>query len=283
MRVDGATHGVAAGLYAAGEVCRPGNIGSSAPKLREEPLLGGQLCWAVQAKSNSGPGGTWSAGLTSRFKLRPPRLSSPKRGISTANPTFSWLTSSGATDYWLDVRDSSNDAKYQGLLTASLYCSVAQCQFAPGVTLVAGNYHWAVQAKNAAGGTFSPDMTFSVQAPPAPTLIAPSGAISTATPTFSWNTSSGATDYWLDVRDSSNAAKYQGLLAASLYCSVAQCQFFPGGVTFLAGSYHWSVQAKNAAGGGAFSPDMNFSVQAPPAPTLIAPSGAISTATPTFS
>ena len=275
---DGLTN-VAAGLYPKGQVCPPEFGGLCAINLAKNLSAGVNYSWQVQAKSGSGPGGTWSAGLNFTVQAPPaPTQIAPSGGIGSPQPVYTWNTSSGATQYYVQV---SNGAAlvFQGLYDTAAVCAGSTCAVAQSPALPAGPYSWQVQAKNAAGGTWSVGMNFTVQAPPGPTLVAPSGNISTPTPTYTWNTSSGATQYYVQVSNGATLV-FQGLYDTATVCTGSTCAVAQS-PALPAGPYSWQVQAKNAAGG-TWSAGMNFTVQAPPGPTLVAPSGNISTPTPTY-
>src|SRR3989475_802293 len=123
--------------------------------------------------------------------------------------------------------------------------------------------------------------------PGAATLVAPSGSIATATPTFSWNAVALATQYLLWVDDSSGGRIRTTYTAAQVGCATGTgaCSMVSA-ATLNPGAGQWWVVTSNAAGSGPWSSGMTFTVAGtppPPAATLVAPSGSIATRTPTSS
>jgi hypothetical protein len=123
--------------------------------------------------------------------------------------------------------------------------------------------------------------------PSAATLISPSGAIGTSTPTYMWNAVAGVTYYQLWVNDSTASGKIQtwytaaqaGCAAGTGVCSVTPSTPLAGG------GGGWWIVTWNSAGYGPWSSAMIFNVSAggvPGAATLISPSGTITTTTPAY-
>ena len=97
-------------------------------------------------------------------------------------------------------------------------------------------------------------------APPgAATLVAPSGSIATATPTFSWNAVALATQYLLWVDDSSGGRLRTTYTAAQVGCAsgTGTCSIAPG-VVLNPGAGQWWVVTSNASGSGPWSSGMTF-------------------------
>ncbi len=216
--------------------------------------------WRVVAKNAGGSNtsSTWSF-TTQVAAPAAPVLSAPANGATgvSATPALSWIAASGATSY---------DVYFGTAPSPVLATNTTGTTYSPG-TLSAGTvYYWRVVAKNAGGSNGSATWSFTTQvaAPPAPVLSAPaSGATGvSATPTLSWNASSGATSY--DV--------YFGTASPPLLATnTAGTTYSPG--TLSAGTvYYWRVVAKNG-GGSNTSATWSFTTQvaAPPAPVLNAP------------
>jgi hypothetical protein len=125
-------------------------------------------------------------------------------------------------------------------------------------------------------------MSFMVNKPSKPTLIAPSGIVGTSKPTYRWNMASGATKYRLSVY-SLTASGYvltQNVLASTA-CSGSTCSFTQPTALPL-GNYRFKVSAYNALGWGPVSSWMYFTFGPPGKPTLISPSGATTATTPKY-
>jgi hypothetical protein len=132
-------------------------------------------------------------------------------------------------------------------------------------------------------------MTLNVQfsgPPAAATLISPSGVVSTATPTYTWNAVPESASYHHRIEDSTGTRAGQWYTAAEAACAsgTGTCSVTPTRV-LANGPWSWSVQTHNDFGDGPLSEEMKFTVNAPlpPGPaTLISPSGTINTLTPTY-
>ena len=222
-------------------------------------------------------------------------LVSPSGTISTSTPTYTWNAVTSATWYYLWVNDSStNSGKIKTWYTsadAGCGSGTGTCSVAPSTGLAAGAGQWWIQTWNDAGyGPWSDAMSFTVSfsGPPGKaTLVSPSGNISTATPTYTWNAVPSATWYYLWVNDSSTSPKIlQWYTAAQAGCSsgTGTCSVSPS--TALApGAGQWWVQTWNNAGYGPWSDAMSFTVSLGALPgkaTQVSPWGTISTTTPTY-
>src|SRR5437667_106610 len=122
--------------------------------------------------------------------------------------------------------------------------------------------------------------------PGAATLVAPSGSIATATPTFSWNAVASATQYMLWVDDSSGGRIRTTYTGAQAGCaSGAGACSMVSSATLNPGAGQWWIVTSSASGSGPWSSGMTFTVAGtppPPAATIVAPSGSLASATPTF-
>ena len=175
----------------------------------------------------------------------------------------------GAAALYLEAHPGSTPAQVQaGLIAAASLNKIAGV---PGGT--ANRLLYALIA----GGPPPPP-------PAAPTLIAPadgSTGVSTS-PTFSWNASSGATSYELQVSASPTFA--------TLVSDQPGLSGTTAGVSGLAGStiYYWRVNATNAGGTSGWSATFSFTTGAgspPAAPSLASPANGLTgvSRTPTLS
>lgn len=100
------------------------------------------------------------------------------------------------------------------------------------------------------------------QAPPAPTLVSPTGTEYIATPTYTWNVSTGATQYRLQVNKPDLSVTYVDTnnpwLEASVACIGSTCSFTPA-TSLAPNPYSWRVQARNGSGTSAWSASQTFS------------------------
>lgn len=111
--------------------------------------------------------------------------------------------------------------------------------------------------------------------PPAPTVIGPSGLQSSNLPTFTWNTVSGALQYYLAVTNTatSKLVLYPTLNAST--CVDGVCSYTPPAVMADA-NYSFIVRAGAATGWSPPSAAMPFKISlAPPPPDLLYPTGTI--------
>ncbi len=227
---------------------------------------------AMNAGGTSGWSGAWNFTTVISAPSAPTLLTpaNAETGVPVLTG-FSWTASSGATSYGLQV---STDALFTSVVVSQTGLS------GTGYTLAAplSNstlYYWRMNATNA-GGTSSYSSTSSfttiVAAPAAPTLASPSNAATgvSSSPTLSWNVSTGATSYQLQVSTSPTFSTT--VFDQSNITSTSQQ------VSGLANNtlYYWRVNATNAGGTSSYSSTWSFTtiVAAPAAPTLASPSNA---------
>jgi hypothetical protein len=103
--------------------------------------------------------------------------------------------------------------------------------------------------------------------PGTPVLISPSGNVPSTLPTYSWNAVPTAVDYFLWVNNvASGAPVVQQWVSGASACSGAACQVTPS-TSLALGDHRWWIQARNAAGYGPWSVNMDFTVTPlPPGP-----------------
>ncbi|MCX6134195.1 MAG: fibronectin type III domain-containing protein [Ignavibacteriales bacterium] len=228
--------------------------------------------WRVSAAND---GGTSSFSTTFSFTTvlagpPTPSLSSPANGSTgiPVNPALTWIASAGAASYTVQVSASSDFSTIlstQAGVTATSY----------GAAGLSANtqYYWRVSATNA-GGTSPYSAAFSfttvVSPPAAPALASPlNGSASVqSNPTLSWNGSSGASSYTLQV---STASDFSSTVVNQ--SGVTGTSFNVVGLTNNT-QYYWRVSATNVGGTSPYSMAFSFTtvVTAPSAPTLASPS-----------
>jgi subtilisin family serine protease len=173
-------------------------------------------------------------------------------GVSTS-PTLSWNASVGASSYGVQVSTSPTFSPLvvdrTGITTTSTT-----------VTGLAANtvYYWRANATNAGGtSAWSATWSFTTVAgtpPEAPTLVSPANGSSNVsrTPTLTWNASTGATSYRVQVSTRSDFATTVYDQSGITSTSVTLPQL---------GSrvrYYWHVNASNAYGTSPWSSTWNF-------------------------
>ena len=230
--------------------------------------IGTTYYWRVNAKNAAGTS-TYSAVWSFATITQPatPVLLAPDSAavnISTS-PTLSWNTSTGAATYRLQVSTVNN-------FTTTVYNDSTRTNTSQALTglTVGTTYYWRVNAKNTAGTSgYSNVWRFTTSAAlAAPILLAPDSAavnISTS-PTLSWNASTGAVTYRLQVSTANN-------FTTTVYNDSTRTNTLQLITGLISGNtYYWRVNAKNAAGTSVYSNVWSFSTIAPPvAPVLVAP------------
>ena len=212
-----------------------------------------------------------------------PTLISPSGAVNTSTPQYVWYASSGATGYWMTIARASDGAYlYNAAVTPN--CNSTTCWITPSVSLADGTYWYKITAGNAAGwssASAAQSFTVATQPPAAPTLVSPSGSISSTTPQFVWYVSPGATGYWMTVAKSNGTYVYNSAVTPS--CNAYTCWITPS-LNLTDGDYWYQITAGNSIGWGSASSQMSFAVvtQPPAAPTLISPNSTVSTSSPLF-
>ncbi len=247
------------------------------------PLSPGTYHWRVRA-SNSCGDSLWSSVWSVTILSAPlaPSLSSPSNGSSTCDttPYFDWSPVSGAVSYHIQVDDNSSFS------SPEIDTPASTPYYMPESALSPGTYYWQVWASNSCGdGPWSSVWTITIlPIPSAPSLSSPSNGstISDTTPTFVWDSVSGAISYTIQVDDNS------GFNSPEIDQTTSSTSYTPGSA-LPDGTYYWRVQASNTCGSGSWATVWRFTVDTgcptPPTPSLSVPANSSSTCdtTPTFS
>ncbi len=183
-----------------------------------------------------------------------PTLASPADGAVNQATTIvlSWSASVGATSYRLQV---SSTVGFTSLVVDDSTLTVTSRQIGP----LSNNstYYWRVSATNV-GGTSAYSLvrnfTTIVAAPQAPGLVSPeANAINVSlNPTLSWNASSGATKYHVQV--SLTAVFASNIVDDSTITGTTKAI----GPLVYGTTYFWEVRAMNAGGASGFSGSRQF-------------------------
>jgi len=153
--------------------------------------------------------------------------------------------------------------------------------------LANGSYSLTAVARDTAGQSMTSDpIVVTVQNPGAATQLAPSGTISTATPTYTWTAVPTATLYLLWIDDSSGGRVRHWYTATEAGCAsgTGTCSLTLD-VVLNPGAGQWWVVTANATTNGLWSSGLTFTVPGTPPPgaaTLVTPAGIIATTTPTY-
>ncbi len=215
--------------------------------------------WRVNATNTAGTS-DWST--TRQFTTivaapATPVLSSPSDNATDVptNPTLMWSAADRATSYQLQISTQSNFSTTlvdQSGITATSF----------QVTGLANQtiYYWRVRAANAGGTSdWSSVRRFTtiVAAPAAPVLSSPADNTSgvSINPTLTWNASSGATSYQVQVSAQSDFSTLEedqsGITATSLEITGL----------FTNTTYYWRVNATNGGGTSPWSTVWQFTTE----------------------
>ena len=197
--------------------------------------------------------------------------------VNTTTPTMQW-SGSGATTYELVISMSPYANANIVYDNKSIPGNSSSLIIPSGQLQVGVRYRWDMKATNSSGtSAWSSDLYFTVTAavPAAPTLISPGSSaspgptITTLTPTFAWNASSGATGYGLYVKDVGSGVLVYNNDAVGNITSLV----LPSGTLVAGESYVWNMRASNSTGFSSYSTQYYFQEQgvAPATPTNLSP------------
>lgn len=219
----------------------------------------GNYTWRVKSRNAAGES-PWSANWGFTIQPPAPTLELPANDASTnPNVSFAWNISNGATEYYLEYSGPSSGNS--GWINATGFSANS---------LPVGTYTWQVKARNGSiESPWSQTRTFTVAPtlPPAPTLSSPSnGSEIEADVTFTWNTATDATEYYLEYTGpTSGNSDWVSDTSYSV-------------LSLPVGTYQWKVKARNSTGESSWSDIWTITVKptiVPPlAPTLISPADA---------
>ncbi|HJR80257.1 MAG TPA: hypothetical protein VJ821_09305 [Anaerolineales bacterium] len=247
-----------------------GNVTSFTIPRDPKFIWGNTYYWQIRASNAGGTklanDGAWWVFTTANL-IGKTTLISPSGAVSDTTPTYRWNHVTGVTWYYLWIINPTANIFHQWY-DANAICSGGTCEVTPPLTLSTGNFAWWVQTWNSSGyGPWSDGLPFNIPATPVPgdaTLISPNGSINDTTPTYTWNSVSGATWYYLWISkvnsDSSLTTVHKQWYDASLVCSGGNCSVTPAGITLASGNYRWWIQTWNAGGYGPWSNFRNFSL-----------------------
>jgi hypothetical protein len=224
--------------------------------------------------------------VTATFQIVPPPQPPPppvlylpstgEPGVSLT-PTLSWYASAGATSYGVQV------SKYDSFSILDIDQSgITATSYGIPSGKLSGNtkYYWRVNATNVGGTSAwsSPYFYFytTVAAPAIPTLASPANGATgvSITPTLSWNASTGAGYYGLQVATDPGFTS----IVVSQIISVPTTSYpMPAGKLLNGTTYYWRVYAADIdLGASDWSDIWHFTTVSAPAgppapPTLVSP------------
>ena len=222
---------------------------------------------ATYAVGTSGWSDIWSF-TTATAPPPVPTLVSPTNGAhrQPLSLQLSWNVSSGATSYELQV-STAPDFSTTVFDQSNIHGTTRQVNGLADGTV----YYWRVNATDAGGMSAWSDVWSFSTSLVAPTLVSPSNGATgiSVTPTLSWNASSGATSYQVQVSTASNFAISTTVFNQSNITTTSQQ------VSGLAirTTYYWRVNASDAVGTSGWSEIWSFTTPTvpPPVPTLVSP------------
>ena len=196
-----------------------------------------------------------------------PVLSLPANGaIVHANPTFSWLASTGATKYQLQYATDSG-------FSANVFTTgeLATTSYTPSPAMTVNTWYWRVKARDAAGnwsdwGAYR-ELHYHAPIPAAPLLTAPASGLVTnfnPIPTFTWNSVANGSYYRIQISLSPTFTT----TTTDLTLGAGVLSYTPASGPTTDGVYYWHVAAINSdLDQGAYSAAWYFTLDTtPPAP-----------------
>lgn len=197
----------------------------------------------------------------------PPILTSPGNetypgtAVATLAPTFSWQPGNGATEYGLYISKRNVDGTYALIFDSESRATITGSSFTlpAGVLINGQSYRWNMRAKNSAGWAtiYASPFYFEVstmQLPGPPTFTAPGDTtapgptLTTLTPIFTWNNTSGATGVGLYIRDLTDNVLIYPNAAGTTTAPLAGTSFpLPGGYLANGHSYRAAMTSFTGA------------------------------------
>jgi hypothetical protein len=183
----------------------------------------------------------------------PPQPVAPLNGstLYTPTPMISWNRSLAAAWYRAQISSQQNFRQIlvdgNGIVDTTYSLS----------GLPAGSYYWRVSASNNAGtSAFSTTRSFTLSAPPPPSLVAPAvDAVGIGVPVvFRWDPAAEARTYQLQIATASNF-NTNAIVRDSAGIAATTVQ-----IAGLAANtdYYWRVRSANELGAGSFSASRKF-------------------------
>lgn len=243
-------------------------------------LATGNYNWWIRVGTDTTLG-PWSD--IGNFTLLPPVVATgtPSGNITETQPTFTWSQQAGVPWYYLLVTNANGVSIVREWVKDELHCANGSCSFTPNVTLEPGPHSWWVRTwNNGVYGDWSTVTNFNIDlVPGVVSVIAPTGQITEAQPTYSWNTTVNATWYNLRV-DGDGVNIVNEWYREDTICNATTCSVTPT-ASLGGGDYTWWVRSFNEAYMGEWS-NPTIITRIPPAPVLASPTGTINTVQPAY-
>ena len=190
-------------------------------------------------------------------------LSLPVSNAHPAQVNLAWDATTDPDIAGYKIHYGNSSGSYQAAIDLGKTTTCTISNLLDGTT-----YYFAVTDYNTSGAEsgYSNEISFTTTPgslvagpPPAPALISPSGTITTATPTYTWNAVSTSTYYNLWVNDSTGNRIQQWYTAAAVGCGAGTgtCAVTPT-TALYSGSGQWWIQTWDSVGYGPWSSAMSF-------------------------
>lgn len=222
--------------------------------------------------------GLWSEGMIFLASIPPgaPTILSPTGFFvpnpETLQPQYSWTHTTGSILYYLVVYNlqtgSLQFAQVFDTLANPSLCQSGVCRATPNVpgsTLTNGMTYGVYVAGLSYGGAgpWSPGTVFIIYVRPAPpTLTAPTGAQPNR-PFYRWNKVQGATDYYIQVMNTSGTTVFGQWVSSAATCDSTTCEFQQPS-PLAVGNYSVFMASGNPAGISNWGNGLAFNVTASP-------------------
>jgi hypothetical protein len=251
-------------------------------------MQAGLVSWRVITWNPTGYG-PWSSTANAVVNLADasvpsPTTVGPSGPIATRTPTYTWNSVASAIWYQLAVTDALGVVR-EFWHTPAQACAGSPCAVTPNVLLPIGPAQWRVRAWRTSGaGVWSGFVSFDAadSVPGAATLMQPNTAVSTQTPSFTWNGVIGTSYYLLRITDRDNVTFDRWYVPSAIGCPLGAgvCSAAPG-IALKAGAASWKVLTWNGSGYGPWSSTRSFLIEVPdaaaPAPSAVSPLASIVT------
>jgi uncharacterized repeat protein (TIGR03803 family) len=159
----------------------------------------GNLYGASQSGGPSGNGVVFCLSPNAAAMTSPP----PASNLGASTVTFTWVASSGATAYWLDIGTAIGGSD---LFSQSAGLSTSQS--VSGLPVLGETVYVRLWTQVGGGWQFN-DYTYTAYSAKA-TMTSPvaNSFVSGPTVTFTWSTPAGASEYWLEIGSSSGQGNF---------------------------------------------------------------------------
>jgi hypothetical protein len=189
-----------------------------------------------------------STSLAAPIAKSPGSTESPGPVLTTSTPTFTWQPVTGATGYQINIYDNTLKKFYSYKVGAS----ATGFTIDSGVLTAGDSFVWNVRALSGSQSG-PPSVYLNFQTPgtalAAPIITSPSSTespgpvLTTLTPTFTWQSVSGATGYFINIHNLTTNTFYTHAISGGSTTSFT----IPSGVLAAGDSYNWHLYAQRGS------------------------------------